>query len=72
MAIEGEVLFEFRRVGALVKVSAFHVPTMTEVSLSMPANAGETLMRLQVLRRLDYVLARRRDGGRAAEEDGFA
>jgi len=62
MAIAGEVLFEFRRIGTLVKVTAFHVPTMTEVSLSMPLNAGEALMRQQVLRRLDYVLTRRQGG----------
>jgi len=62
MAMTGEVLFEFHRIGALVKVSAFHVPTLTEVSVSVPATAGEALMRQQALRRLEYVLARRNNG----------
>jgi len=59
MTVSGEVLFEFRRVGALVKVTAFHVPSMTEISISGPASAGETMLRTQALRRLEYVLAKK-------------
>lgn len=59
MTISGEVLFEFRRVGALVKVTAFHVPSLTEISISGPAGAGEAMLRNQALRRLEYVLAKR-------------
>jgi hypothetical protein len=60
MAVSDEVLFEFRRVGALVKVTAFHVASMTEISISGPANAGEAMLRHQALRRLEYVLAKRK------------
>ncbi|CCG42130.1 DUF6898 family protein [Magnetospirillum molischianum] len=59
MTVSGEVLFEFRRVGALVKVTAFHVSSMTEVSISGPASAGEAILRTQALRRLEYVMAKR-------------
>jgi len=62
MAMSGEVLFEFRRIGALVKVTAFHVPSMTEISISGPANAGEAMLRTQALRRLEYVLAKKAAG----------
>ena len=58
-----EVLFEFRRIGNMVKVTAFHVPTLTEVSVAGAANAGETALKLLGLRRLEYVLAKRAAGG---------
>ena len=58
-----DVLFEFRRVGNMVKVTAFHVPTLTEVSVAGAANAGETALKLLGLRRLQYVLAKRAAGG---------
>ena len=55
----GEVLFEFRQIGASVKVSAVHVATDTEVSLVGAASAGEYALRMAALRKLTYVLARR-------------
>jgi len=42
----GEVLFEFRRIGGSVKVSAIHVATDTEVSLVGAASAGEYALRM--------------------------
>ncbi|MBI3444372.1 MAG: hypothetical protein HY055_03170 [Magnetospirillum sp.] len=64
MAVNGaEVLFEFHRVGNTVKVTAFHVPTLTEVSVVGAANAGEMQLKLLGLRRLEYVLAKKQAGG---------
>ena len=51
-----EVLFEFRRVGRVVKVSALDVTTNTEVCIVGAANAGEYALKMAVLRRLRYVL----------------
>jgi hypothetical protein len=55
----GEVLFEFVRVGNAIKVTAFHVPTLTEVSVVAAAGASEAHLKLLGLRRLEYVLARK-------------
>jgi hypothetical protein len=55
----GEVLIEFRRVGAVVKVSAIHVDSDTEVCLVGPSNAGEHALKTAVMNKLAYVLARR-------------
>jgi hypothetical protein len=60
--MEGEVLFEFRRIGNVVKVTAFHVSTLTEVSVAGAATASEAHLRLLVLKRLDYVLKRKASG----------
>ena len=57
----GEVLFEFHRVGNVVKVSAFHVDTDTEVSMVGPPAAGEYGLKMAALRKLIYVLNKRRD-----------
>jgi hypothetical protein len=58
----GEVLFEFRRIGASVKVSAIHVATDTEVSLVGAAIAGEYALRMAATRKLIYVLATKAEG----------
>ena len=58
MAVEGEVLFEFRQIGATVKVSAFHTATLTEVSVMGPASAGQQQLKMLALRKLEYVLAK--------------
>ena len=57
----GEVLFEFHRVGNVVKVSAFHVDTDTEVSLVGPPAAGEYGLKMAALKKLKYVLNKRQD-----------
>ncbi len=59
-ALQGEVLFEFVRVGNAVKVSAVHVPTDTEVCLVAPPRAGEAAMKQAALRKLVWVLGRGR------------
>lgn len=55
----GEVLFEFRRVGNAVKVSAIHVATETEVVLVGPAGAGDHGLKMAAIRKLIYVLGKR-------------
>jgi hypothetical protein len=56
----GEVIIEFVRLGGLVRVSALEPQSLVEVTLQGPAAAGEAVLREAVLRKLDYVLARRR------------
>lgn len=58
-APSGEVLFEFRRLGASVKVSAIHAATGTEVCLVGPANAGEHALKTAALNKLAYVMKTR-------------
>ena len=53
------VIIEFVRCGASVRVSALDPATLVEVTLQGPAAAGEAALRRAVLRKLDYVLARR-------------
>jgi hypothetical protein len=57
----GEVLFEFHRVGNVVKVSALHVDTDTEVSLAGPSSAGVYGLKMAAIRKLIYVLNKRQD-----------
>ena len=48
----GEVILEFVRLGALIRVSAMDVASLTEVVLQGPAAAGEAALRRAVLRKL--------------------
>lgn len=57
-----EVLFEFVRIGNAVKVMAFHVPTLTEVSVVAARGAAESYLKHLGLKRLEYVLAKQRGG----------
>jgi Domain of unknown function (DUF6898) len=58
MAAEREVLFEFRRVGAVVKVTAVDAATGTEVSLVGDPAAGEAALKRLAKQKLDYVMAK--------------
>ncbi len=55
-----EVLFEFYQVGNAVKVSAVDPETMTEVSIVGAPSMTEDMLKRAALRKLDYVLSRRR------------
>ena len=55
-----EVLLEFHQIGSVVKVSAIDPVTLTEVSISGPASAGEQALRQAAIKKLRYVLARRK------------
>jgi Domain of unknown function (DUF6898) len=61
----GEVIIELVRLGGLVRASALDPESLIEVTLQGPAAAGETVLRQAVLRKLDYVLGRRRAGAHA-------
>jgi hypothetical protein len=63
MPPNGEILFEFKRVGGTVKVTAFHTATLVEAVVVGPANAGEAQLKMLALRKLDYVLAKRQPPG---------
>jgi hypothetical protein len=63
-----EVILEFVRLGALVRVSAIDPASLTEVVLQGPAAAGEAALRRAALRKLAYVLARRGGRPRRARE----
>jgi hypothetical protein len=60
-----DVIFEFRRIGRSVKVTAVDSLTLTEVSVVCPANATELTLRAAALRKLEYVLKRQRGDGQA-------
>lgn len=55
---DGEVLFEFQRVGMYMKVTAIHAATGTEVSVAGPATGSQELLRRTALNKLKYVLSR--------------
>jgi len=59
--IRGEILFEFVRAGDVVKASAIHVETDTEVCLVGPQGAGRYALQVAALRKLAYVLGKRPD-----------
>lgn len=54
-----EVIFEFRPVGAVVKVSAMDTQSLTEISVQGPASAGEEILKRNALKRLEYVLKKK-------------
>ena len=58
-----EIYFEFQQVGAYVKVTAIDPVTLVEVSVTGAASAGEQSLKQLALRRLQYVLAKRREAG---------
>ena len=51
-----EVIFEFRPVGNIMRVSAMDTATVTEVVIQCPLNAGEAIFKKNALLRLEYVL----------------
>lgn len=51
-----EILFEFVRQGAYVKVTAIEPETMTEAAVVVPAALSEDQMKFQALNRLKYIL----------------
>ena len=54
-----EIIIEFHRVGAYVKVSAVDPETLTEVSIVGDPAAGEAALKRVAVQRLEYVLARK-------------
>ncbi len=61
MAEFREALIEFVRIGAYVKVSAVDPETLTEVSIVGDPLAGEAALEQAAVRKLTYVLERKRE-----------
>ena len=58
----GEVIFEFYHVGDSVKVSAVDPITKVEVSIVGPSAAPRFILQNVALRKLKYILKKRRAG----------
>lgn len=58
-AREGNVLVEFRRVGAITRVSAIDPVTNTEVVIQGPASAGRTALTRTAIAKLNYMLSKK-------------
>ncbi len=58
--LEGrEVIFEFRQLGNVMRVSAMDTLTMTEVIVQCPPSAGEAAFKKSALARLEMVLRKK-------------
>jgi hypothetical protein len=66
----GEILFEFRRVGGSVKVTAIHADTGTEVCLIAPAGGGAHALKMAAARKLAYVMAKATAPAKAGRDPG--
>ncbi len=58
-----EVIIEFQQIGNAVKVSAVDPESQIEVSIVGPPGAGEEILKRTAIRKLEYVLNKRRTGG---------
>ncbi len=56
-----EILFEYVRQGAYVKVTAIEPETKVEASVVVPANISQEQMQVHVLQKLKYVLKKMED-----------
>lgn len=54
-----EVIFEFRPVGNIMRVSAMDAETTTEVVIQCPLSAGEAIFKKNALARLEFVLRKK-------------
>ncbi len=54
-----EVILEFHPVGDYMRVSAMDTRTLTEITIQGPRKAPETTLRLNALKRLEYVLKKK-------------
>jgi len=63
-----EALLEFYRIGNVVKVTAVDPVSLVEVSIVGDPRAGETALAHAAVRKLRYVLGRRRTAPRAAPD----
>lgn len=58
--LEGrEVIIEFHPVGNFMKVSAMDTVSLTEIVIQGPANAPESTLKNNALKRLEYVLKKK-------------
>jgi hypothetical protein len=59
MSAEREVIFEFLRIGAALKVTAVDVASGSEASMVGDPNAGQETLRRLAKQKLDYVMSRK-------------
>jgi hypothetical protein len=59
---ERDVIFEFVRVGATVKVTALDTASGVEASIVGDPAAGEAALKRLALKKLEYVLGKQRSG----------
>lgn len=58
--VVGEVLFEFSRVGNVIRVTAIDVDSNTEIVIAGPATAPQAMLQNTALQKLRYVMARKK------------
>ena len=58
-----EVIIEFQQIGNSVKVTAVDPESQIEVSIVGPTGAGEEILKRTAIRKLEYVLDKRRREG---------
>lgn len=58
MSGDGEVYFEYQRIGMYMKVSAIDGATGTEVSVAGPASGSRELLKRTALAKLRFVMQR--------------
>jgi len=58
MSGDGEVFFEYQRIGMYLKISAIDGATGTEVSVAGPANGSRELLKRTALAKLRFVMPR--------------
>lgn len=58
MSGDGEVFFEFQRIGMYMKVSAIDGATGAEVSVAGPASGSRELLKRTALAKLRFVMQR--------------
>jgi len=54
-----EVIIELHPYGNLVKISAFDVASLTEISIQAPKGTSEDIMKRNALKRLEYVMRKK-------------
>lgn len=59
MSAEREIIFEFLRIGAALKVTAIDVVSGTEASMVGDPHAGQETLRRLAKQKLEYVMSRR-------------
>jgi len=60
MSAEREVIFEFLRIGAALKVIAIDAESGIEATMVGDPNAGQETLRRLAKQKLDYVISRKR------------
>jgi hypothetical protein len=66
-----EVLFEWRRVGKSLRVTAIDPITGTEVVMVAPAKTTRKEIKRNAARKLAYVLSKKLNGGEGGEDGGL-